>query len=115
MAARNVRGVGEKCCELFGIPNRLRDRPFRPRRTAADDRGRHRGQAYCTWTPLVGVQRQRILAAQDQPTPDPAIVLMTPPDLPPDDDTPLTGRYIAVLVLEALIIAILWVIGRIYS
>ena len=40
---------------------------------------------------------------------------MTPPDPHPDDDTPLTGRYVAVLILEAAIIAILWVIGRIYS
>jgi hypothetical protein len=30
-------------------------------------------------------------------------------------DTTMTGTYIAVIVVEALIIAALWVIGRIYS
>ena len=40
---------------------------------------------------------------------------MTPSDQHPDDDTPLTGRYVAVVIVEVIIIAILWVIGRIYS
>jgi hypothetical protein len=30
-------------------------------------------------------------------------------------DTPMTGRYIAVLVLEAITIAALWALGRMYS
>ena len=35
----------------------------------------------------------------------------------PDDerDTPMTGIYIAVVVVEAAIIALLYVLGRIYS
>jgi hypothetical protein len=32
-----------------------------------------------------------------------------------ENDTPMTGRYVAVLVLEAMIIAALWALGRIYS
>ena len=37
---------------------------------------------------------------------------------PHDDherDTPMTGTYIAVVVLEAMIIALLFLLGRIYS
>jgi hypothetical protein len=30
-------------------------------------------------------------------------------------DTPMTGTYIAVLIVEAIIIAALWVLGRIYA
>jgi hypothetical protein len=30
-------------------------------------------------------------------------------------DTPMTGIYVAVLILEALIIAALWALGRIYA
>ena len=30
-------------------------------------------------------------------------------------DTPMTGTYIAVLVVEALIIAALWALGRMFS
>jgi hypothetical protein len=30
-------------------------------------------------------------------------------------DTPMTGTYIAVLVLEALIIVALWMLGRMYA
>jgi hypothetical protein len=30
-------------------------------------------------------------------------------------DTPMTGIYASVMVLEALIIAALWVLGRMYS
>jgi hypothetical protein len=30
-------------------------------------------------------------------------------------DTPMTGTYVAVLVIEALIIAALWALGRMYS
>jgi hypothetical protein len=33
----------------------------------------------------------------------------------PSDDTPMTGRYIAVVVLEAVIIVLLWLLGRAYS
>jgi hypothetical protein len=33
----------------------------------------------------------------------------------PSDDTPMTGRYVAVVVLEAAIIALLWLLGRAYS
>lgn len=29
-------------------------------------------------------------------------------------DTPMTGTYIAVVIVEALIIAALWALGRIY-
>jgi hypothetical protein len=31
------------------------------------------------------------------------------------DDTPMTGTYIAVLVVEILIIAALWAVGRMFS
>ena len=37
---------------------------------------------------------------------------MPPPVVP--DDTPMTGRYIAVVILEAIIIALLFVLGRLY-
>ena len=43
---------------------------------------------------------------------------MTPPSPEPqmpESDTPMTGRYIAALVLEAVIIALLWMLGRAYS
>jgi hypothetical protein len=30
-------------------------------------------------------------------------------------DTPMTGTYIAVVVIEALVIVALWVLGRMYS
>ncbi|MEQ1912531.1 MAG: hypothetical protein ABMA15_27175 [Vicinamibacterales bacterium] len=33
----------------------------------------------------------------------------------PESDTPMTGTYVAVLILEAVIIAALWALGRIYS
>ena len=33
----------------------------------------------------------------------------------PERDTPMTGIYIAVLVVEALIIVALWVLGRMYA
>ena len=33
----------------------------------------------------------------------------------PESDTPMTGRYVAVLILEAIIIVALWALGRIYS
>ena len=32
-----------------------------------------------------------------------------------DSDTPMTKTYIGVLILEAVIIAALWILGRIYS
>jgi hypothetical protein len=39
--------------------------------------------------------------------------MTTPPGQ--ERDTPMTGTYVAVLVLEALIIAALWMLGRIYA
>jgi hypothetical protein len=30
-------------------------------------------------------------------------------------DTPMTGTYVAVVIVEVLIIAALWVLGRMYS
>jgi hypothetical protein len=39
--------------------------------------------------------------------------MSTPPGQ--ERDTPMTGTYIAVLVIEALIIAALWTLGRLYS
>jgi hypothetical protein len=33
----------------------------------------------------------------------------------PGDDTPMTARYAGALVLEALIIALLFLLGRAYS
>lgn len=30
-------------------------------------------------------------------------------------DTPMTGLYVAVLIVEALIIAALWMLGKIYA
>jgi hypothetical protein len=33
----------------------------------------------------------------------------------PESDTPMTATYIQVLVLEALIIAALWIFGRMFS
>jgi hypothetical protein len=30
-------------------------------------------------------------------------------------DTPMTGTYVAVIIVEALIIAALWVLGSMYS
>jgi hypothetical protein len=34
---------------------------------------------------------------------------------PVPGDTPMTGIYIAVVIVEAIIIAALWALGRIYS
>ena len=34
---------------------------------------------------------------------------------PISDDTPLTGRYVAVIVLEAAIIGLLYLLGRFYA
>lgn len=34
---------------------------------------------------------------------------------PEPGDTRMTGTYVAVIVVEAVIIAVLWIIGRIYS
>ena len=30
-------------------------------------------------------------------------------------DTPMTGTYAAVLIIEALVIVALWILGRLYS
>ena len=32
-----------------------------------------------------------------------------------DGDTPMTARYVRVVVLEAVIIVALWLLGRLYS
>jgi hypothetical protein len=40
---------------------------------------------------------------------------MATPDPHADDDTPMTGRYIAVVVLEVIIIALLFALGRFYA
>lgn len=40
---------------------------------------------------------------------------MTPPDYSDPDDSPMTGRYLAALALEAVIIALLYLLGRMYS
>jgi hypothetical protein len=32
-----------------------------------------------------------------------------------ESDTPMTGTYIKVLILEAVIIAALWIFGRVFS
>ena len=40
---------------------------------------------------------------------------MTTPDVREPGDTPMTGTYVAVVIVEALIIAALWVLGRMYS
>jgi hypothetical protein len=39
---------------------------------------------------------------------------MTSP-APPEKDTPMPRRYIGALVLEAVIIAALWLLGHLYS
>jgi hypothetical protein len=36
-------------------------------------------------------------------------------NLEPDGDSPMTSTYVQVLVLEAVIIAALWVFGRMFS
>ncbi len=40
---------------------------------------------------------------------------MTPNPAPELKDTPMTGRYVAALVLEAIIIALLWLLGKAYA
>lgn len=40
---------------------------------------------------------------------------MKSPSPPDPDDTPMTGRYVAAIVIEVVIIALLWLIGRIYT
>ena len=32
-----------------------------------------------------------------------------------DDETPMTGTYVRVLVVEAVIVVILWLFGRMFS
>ena len=41
--------------------------------------------------------------------------MTTSQDDTPESDTPMTGRYVAVLILEVVIIAALWALGRMYS
>jgi hypothetical protein len=40
---------------------------------------------------------------------------VTPPHLQEPGDTPMTAVYVAVVIVEALIIAALWVLGRMYA
>jgi hypothetical protein len=40
---------------------------------------------------------------------------MTPPIEREPGDTPMTATYIAVVILEVVIIAVLWALGRMYS
>ena len=40
---------------------------------------------------------------------------MNPAPLHEPGDTPMTGIYVAVIIIEALIIAGLWALGRMYS
>ncbi len=42
-------------------------------------------------------------------------VILRAVSLQPSDDTPMTGRYVAVVVLEVTIVALLWLLGRAYS
>jgi hypothetical protein len=39
--------------------------------------------------------------------------MTTAPDQ--ERDTPMTGTYVAVVIVEAIIIAALWALGRMYS
>lgn len=41
--------------------------------------------------------------------------MTTSPHDTPESDTPMTGRYVAVIILEVVIIAALWALGRVYS
>lgn len=41
--------------------------------------------------------------------------MTTSPHDAPERDTPMTGRYVGVIVLEAIIIVALWALGRLYS
>jgi hypothetical protein len=41
--------------------------------------------------------------------------VISPPQGDHERDTPMTGTYVAVIILEATIIALLYVLGRIYS
>jgi hypothetical protein len=38
-----------------------------------------------------------------------------PPPATDERDTPQTGTYVAVVVVEAVILALLWLLGRVYS
>jgi hypothetical protein len=33
----------------------------------------------------------------------------------PEHDTPMTGTYVGVIVVEAAIIALLWILGRVFA
>jgi hypothetical protein len=33
----------------------------------------------------------------------------------PDHDTPMTGRYVKVIVLQVVILVLLWIFGRLFS
>jgi len=33
----------------------------------------------------------------------------------PDRDTPMTGRYVQVIVLQVVILVLLWIFGRLFS
>jgi hypothetical protein len=45
-------------------------------------------------------------------TADPARQTVNPP---PDHDTPMTATYVSVLVLEAAVLALLWLFGHAFS
>jgi hypothetical protein len=32
-----------------------------------------------------------------------------------DGDTPMTGTYVAVIIVEAIVVALLWLLGRVYA
>lgn len=49
------------------------------------------------------------------PTIHPTTPSTTPDTAPELKDTPMTGRYVAALVLEAIIITLLWLLGQAYS
>jgi hypothetical protein len=41
--------------------------------------------------------------------------MTTSPEQEQERDTPMTATYIAVVIVEAIIIAALWALGRLYS
>jgi hypothetical protein len=45
--------------------------------------------------------------------PEPGI--LNPEPAPPESDTPMTATYVEVLLLEAVIVAALWMFGRLFA
>lgn len=39
----------------------------------------------------------------------------SPTPLDDEHDTPMTGTYVAVVVVEAIILTLLWIFGKIYT